>query len=86
MARRTVTLAGLLGLALGVGLALGTDAVPQLFHPSREVLGALRSVWPFVVLTQPLNALAFVLDGVVYGLPRGFAFAARVRLAVVAAV
>ena len=77
VARRTVTLASLLGLLLGVGMALAADPVPKLFNPSREVLSALRSVYPIVILTQPVNALAFVLDGVLYG-AGGFAYAAKV--------
>ena len=77
VARRTVSLAGILGLILGVGMALTSDVVPRLFNPSADVLAALRPVYPFIILTQPLNALAFVLDGVLYG-ANGFAYAARV--------
>ena len=35
---------------------------------------------PVVALTQPLNALAFVMDGCIYGV-QGFAHAARAMLA-----
>ena len=80
VARRTVTLAGLLGLGLAGVLALVSDPLPQLFNPSPGVMAAIRPIYPFVILTQPLNALAFVWDGVLYG-AGGFPYAATVSVA-----
>ena len=80
VARRTVSLAGLLGLGLAGVLAVVADPLPQLFNPSQGVMAAIRPIYPFVVLTQPLNALAFVWDGVLYG-TGGFPYAATVRAA-----
>ena len=80
VARRTVSLAGLLGLGLAGVLAVVSDPLPQLFNPSQGVMAAIRPIYPFVVLTQPLNALAFVWDGVLYG-TGGFPYAATVRAA-----
>ena len=78
VARRTVSLAGLLGLGLAGVLAAVADPLPQLFNPSQGVMAAIRPIYPFVVVTQPLNALAFVWDGVLYG-AGGFPYAATVR-------
>ena len=44
------------------------------------MLGTLAGLMPVVALTQPLNALAFVMDGCLYGV-QGFALAARAMLA-----
>ena len=79
VARRTVTLAGLLGLGLAGVLAILADPLPQLFNPSQSVMAAIRPIFGFVIVTQPLNALAFVWDGVLYG-AGGFPYAATVRL------
>ena len=78
VARRTVKLAGLLGLGLAGVLAILADPLPRLFNPSQSVMAAIRPIFGFVIVTQPLNALAFVWDGVLYG-AGGFPYAATVR-------
>ena len=62
---------------LGIGLMLGTTTavliqvsngiLPELFSSDESVLAGIDHLLPFVVLTQPITALAFVLDGVLYG-------------------
>ncbi|MED6119055.1 Protein DETOXIFICATION 42, variant 2 [Stylosanthes scabra] len=60
-----------MGLVLGVGLAfiLGTGLHfgAKLFTQDVNVLHLIRIGIPFVALTQPLNSLAFVFDGVNFG-------------------
>lgn len=60
-----------LGLVLGLGLALVMGALapvlPGLFSDDPVILDAVHSVYWFVVLMQPLNALVFVWDGVGIG-------------------
>ncbi|XP_054812250.1 protein DETOXIFICATION 43-like [Prosopis cineraria] len=52
-----------LSLVVGIGLYFGAGA----FSTSSGVLQLVRIGLPFVAATQPINALAFVFDGVNYG-------------------
>lgn len=63
-----------LSLALLLGASFGTLAT--LFTKDPEVLGIVRSLVLFVSATQPINALAFIADGLYYGVS-DFAYAAR---------
>ncbi|XP_028776982.1 protein DETOXIFICATION 43-like [Neltuma alba] len=53
------------GLSLVVGIGLYFGAV--VFSKTPSVLQLIRLGLPFVAATQPINALAFVFDGVNYG-------------------
>ncbi|WCJ27982.1 MATE efflux family protein [Euphorbia peplus] len=55
------------GIALGVILSLGYGAFCSLFSTDSEVLEIAWSGILFVAGSQPMNALAFVLDGLYYG-------------------
>lgn len=77
MADRTLQLSFRLGLALALGLALGSGALPGLFTRDAGVTAAIQRIFPWVVLSQPLNALAFTWDGILYG-AGGFQYAAKV--------
>ena len=68
-----------LGLALATALALGNGGLPRLFTGDAAVLAAVGHIFPWVILSQPINALAFVWDGILYG-AGGFSYAAKVRL------
>jgi putative MATE family efflux protein len=70
----TVRMALVLGLAVAAALAAGGGALPRLFTNAPGVLAAAALVMPAVVATQPLNSLAFVLDGALFG-AGGFRFA-----------
>eukprot|EP00205_Picochlorum_sp_RCC944_P007287 CAMPEP_0182613518 /NCGR_PEP_ID=MMETSP1330-20130603/25931_1 /TAXON_ID=464278 /ORGANISM="Picochlorum sp., Strain RCC944" /LENGTH=563 /DNA_ID=CAMNT_0024833235 /DNA_START=43 /DNA_END=1731 /DNA_ORIENTATION=- len=71
----------------GVGLILGTvtalliqlsnGVLPGLFSDDESVLAGINYLLPYVVWTQPITAVAFVLDGVLYG-GSDFSFAAKV--------
>ena len=60
-----------LGLWFGSGVALILLAIapwlPGWFTDDAGVIESLRSVYPFLVIMQPLNALVFVWDGIVIG-------------------
>jgi putative MATE family efflux protein len=77
-----------LALALGAGLAAALAAafslfpVAHLFTRDAAVAALLAPLLTIVAATQPVNSLAFALDGVVYGCgARGFAAAASVMAA-----
>ncbi|GER55766.1 MATE efflux family protein [Striga asiatica] len=65
----------ILGAALGVILFLGFGAWCSLFSTDSEVLRIAQSGTLFVAGSQPMNAIAFVLDGLYYGVS-DFGFAA----------
>lgn len=65
----------LMGVALAVILFLGFGALSSLFSTDSKVLEIARSGTLFVAGSQPMNAIAFVLDGLYYGVS-DFGFAA----------
>ncbi|KZV18528.1 MATE efflux family protein-like [Dorcoceras hygrometricum] len=65
----------IMGLAMAVILFIGFGALSSLLSPDSEVLGIARSGTLFVAGSQPMNAIAFVLDGLYYGVS-DFGFAA----------
>lgn len=72
---RTVGMAAALGCGMAAVMAAGAGSVPGLFSSDPEVLALVGSaVWAFVVLTQPVNSMAFVWDGVLFG-AGGFKYA-----------
>ena len=62
------------GLLSGVALAglfyLLAPVLPRLFTDEPAVLAAVASIFPFVIVMQPLNAVVFVWDGVFMGAER----------------
>lgn len=80
--RRVVTLSLGLGVALAGGLTAGATLFPlaRLFSSDPAVLAALEGLMPAVVALQPLNALAFTMDGLLYGV-NGFGYAAAAMAA-----
>jgi Na+-driven multidrug efflux pump len=72
--RRTTAMAGALGGLLMLGLAASRESLPQLFTKDPAVLALVAWVLPLVIVTQPINAMAFVWDGALYGVG-GFKFA-----------
>jgi len=63
------------GLALAVAMAAGRGLLPGWFTTDPEVIAAVGSVYGFLVVMQPLNAVVFVWDGIAIG-ASGFAFLA----------
>ena len=76
-----------LGLMTGVGLSLlvavTAPLVPGLFGADAEVTGALRSIYGFVILLQPITALVYVWDGIGIGASSFRFLAASMVLALV---
>lgn len=64
---KTVEIGLITGACLGVILLLGFGPLSRLFSNDSEVLEICRSGTLFVAGSQPINALAFVLDGLYYG-------------------
>lgn len=74
-ASRILQLGLILGLLLSLLLGVGLHTGSRLFTEDKGVLHHIYVATPFVALTQPINALAFVFDGVNYG-ASDFAYAA----------
>lgn len=72
---RVLQIGGVTGMALAVILYFGFGSFSLLFTDDRAVLDIAESgVW-FVAISQPINAVAFVIDGLYYGVS-DFAYAA----------
>ncbi|KAF8403822.1 hypothetical protein HHK36_011928 [Tetracentron sinense] len=66
-ASRVLQLGLVLGLMLSVVLGVGLQFASRLFTKDINVLHLISIGIPFVAVTQPINALAFVFDGVNFG-------------------
>ncbi|KAG2397762.1 Protein DETOXIFICATION 42 [Vigna angularis] len=66
-AYRVLQLGLLLGLALAFILGTGLHFGAKLFTKDVDVIHLIKIGIPFVAATQPLNALAFVIDGINFG-------------------
>ncbi|CAN1200119.1 Protein DETOXIFICATION 42 [Linum perenne] len=66
-ASRVLQLGLLLGLVLAMVLGLGLTYGARLFTTDANVLHLIAIGIPFVAGTQPINALAFVFDGINFG-------------------
>ncbi|KAL5706209.1 Protein DETOXIFICATION 45 [Ranunculus cassubicifolius] len=64
------------GVFLAILLGASFGSLATLFTKDPEVLGIVRSLVLFVSATQPINALAFIADGLYYGVS-DFAYAAQ---------
>ncbi len=67
IARRLTWWALVTGVALLAILMLGRDLIPQIFTSSEAVLAALATAWIVFALQQPMNAVVFAWDGVLFG-------------------
>ncbi|KAJ4774959.1 Protein DETOXIFICATION [Rhynchospora pubera] len=63
------------GIALAVGLGASFGRLAELFTKDPEVLQVVKSGVLFVSASQPINALAFIFDGLHYGVS-DFSYAA----------
>lgn len=64
---RTLQYGLVTGIILGVGLIASRDVLPFLFSPDKDVEAAVSEVLGIVAFTQPISAVAFVLDGIFIG-------------------
>lgn len=67
IANRLLGLGLLFGLLLAAGLAVVRPWIGGWFTGDAAVVAALGSIYVFVIVLQPLNALVFVWDGVAIG-------------------
>jgi len=67
VAWRVTGFSALAAVALGVVLALGSSAIPQVFTDDRGVLSAMVVPWWFLVAQMPIAGVLFALDGVLMG-------------------
>ncbi|XP_010544217.1 PREDICTED: protein DETOXIFICATION 42-like isoform X2 [Tarenaya hassleriana] len=83
-ASRVLQLGLVLGLVLAVVIGAGLHFGARLFTKDDDVLRLVRTGLPFVACTQPINALAFVFDGVNFGASDfGYSAASLVMVSVV---
>nr|QBM79442.1 MATE12 [Rehmannia glutinosa] len=66
-ASRVLQLGLVLGLCLAIVLGFGLHFGARIFTKDEDVLRLIGVGIPFVAATQPINALAFVFDGVNFG-------------------
>ncbi|KAK8984729.1 hypothetical protein V6N11_020045 [Hibiscus sabdariffa] len=67
VASRVLQIGVILGLLLSFILASVSQFASNLFTKDVDVLKLMNISFPFIAVTQPINALAFVFDGVNYG-------------------
>ncbi|KAL6640857.1 hypothetical protein ACP70R_019038 [Stipagrostis hirtigluma subsp. patula] len=86
-ASRVLQLAFALGLILSILLGFGLRIGSRLFTDDQGVLHHIYIGIPFVCLTQPINTLAFVFDGVNYGASDfGYAAYSMVLVAIISII
>lgn len=78
--RRLTRWALVTGVVLLAVLLAGRELIPQVFTSSDAVLAALAGAWIIFALQQPVNAVVFAWDGVLFGAGDG-AFMMRAMLA-----
>jgi putative MATE family efflux protein len=76
--RRVLNLSFKLGFTLSAALTVGSVLFPltRVFSSDPGVLAVLTFLMPVIISLQPVNALAFTMDGLLYGV-NGFAYAAK---------
>ena len=67
VANRLLALGFVSGIALSLLLAVTSPLVMSVFSADAGVQADLRSIYPFVILLQPLTALVYVWDGIGLG-------------------
>lgn len=72
---RILQIGFLFGLFIAMLLGATMPAFSRVFSTDAVVLNTVKGLIPFVALTQPINSLAFVFDGLHYG-ASDFAYAA----------
>ncbi|KAL5223902.1 hypothetical protein ABZP36_010541 [Zizania latifolia] len=87
VASRILQLGLVLGLLLSILLGIGLRIGSRLFTDDQGVLHHIYLGIPFVSLTQPINALAFVFDGINYGASDfGYAAYSMILVAIVSII
>lgn len=64
---RTVWWSVVAGAVFSLAYWLARDLLPRIFTTDPQVLATIATVFPFVILLQPLNGFVFGLDGILIG-------------------
>ena len=70
LCRRLLVFGGLGGALFSLAYALTQNSLPRVFTPDPELHRLLAELWWLLILTQPLNGLLYVWDGIFFGLQR----------------
>lgn len=65
---RLLHLGGVIGLAFTIVFFFFETYILDQFTNDTEVINVMKTIWLWIVLTQVINALAFVYDGLLFGL------------------
>lgn len=68
LTHRVLGLGAILGLGFSIFYFIFDNFTKELFTNDPEVLALIKTIWPWIVLSQIPNALAFVYDGLLFGL------------------
>jgi putative MATE family efflux protein len=77
---RLLWLGAVFGVAVSLMLLAARPWLPSWFTSDPDVVAAIESIYPFLVVMQPINALVFVWDGVIIG-ATDFGYLARTMAA-----
>jgi len=66
--KRLIVLGALIGFVFSIAYALGGELIVSMFTNDQEVTSLIFSFWLMIVLSQFFNAIAFVYDGLLFGL------------------
>jgi len=67
VSNRLLVLGFVTGCVLSLALVLTAPLIPIAFSAEPAVASGLRSIYPFVIMLQPLTALVYVWDGIGIG-------------------
>jgi putative MATE family efflux protein len=67
LAHRVLAWSLLAGVLFGLALLALEPVLPRLFSSDARVLNRAHVIWPICAAMQPVNALAFALDGILLG-------------------
>jgi MATE family multidrug resistance protein len=67
VSNRLLALGFVTGCVLSLALVLTAPLIPTAFSAEPAVASGLRSIYPFVIMLQPLTALVYVWDGIGIG-------------------
>lgn len=70
LSKRLLVMGLVAGGFFSLTYAAGYKVLPLLFTSDKDVMFILYGVWPLLVASQLINAIAFVLDGILFGLER----------------
>ena len=73
---RLMILGGGIGLIFNLFFIIGAQTIWQLFTNDFLVIAIMGSIWPLIAYSQVFNAIAFVMDGLLFGTGE-FAFLRR---------